>query len=129
MHVSEGLFRFMLFKYIKIFLQFNKINGVSLKCVASGMVPKFREKSFVFFNLNLFQVLNKHKDCSEQPDSKLLRGTTKQFAGSRPKNSSPKKEDTKSSYILSHNFRKTPYCQRTCNLFSSTEVSLFLLRK
>jgi hypothetical protein len=29
----------------------------------------------------------KNKDCSEQPDPKLRGGTTKQSAGSRPKNS------------------------------------------
>jgi hypothetical protein len=44
----------------------------------------WQRKSFVFFNLNLFQVLKKHKDCSEQPDPKWRGGTTKPTAGSRP---------------------------------------------
>ena len=51
----------------------------------------WQRKSFMFFKMNLFQVLKKHKDSNKQPDPKLPGGTTKQFAGSRPKNTSQKK--------------------------------------
>jgi hypothetical protein len=65
-----------------------------MRCVRDGS-----ENPLCFF-------FKKHKDCSEQPDPKLPGGTTKQFAGSRPK----KKRTLNPLNILSQNFRKTPYC-------------------
>jgi hypothetical protein len=67
----------------------------------------WQRKSFMFFNLNLFQV-KKHKDCSEHPDPKLPGGTTKQFAGSRRENTSQKKRTLNPLYILSKIFMITP---------------------